>query len=157
MNGTTADTYGPGALFDRAMMAVVLYRMAESPSVAGSAPFHDVAAGAWYSHAVAWGASAGIVNGYNGYYAPGDAVTREQVVTILYRYAKTTGAEVNESGSLSGYSDSTQVSEFATEAMKWAIGNGIISGTTDVRLNPKATATRAEVAAMLVRYLELFE
>lgn len=157
MNGTTSDTYGPGALFDRGMMATVLYRMAGSPTVAGNAPFDDVAAGDWYSHAVAWGASAGIVNGYNGYYAPKDPVTREQVVTILYRYAKTTGAEANANGSLAGFTDSAQISEFAAEAMKWAVGNGIISGTADTRLNPKATATRAEVAAMLVRSLELFE
>jgi hypothetical protein len=157
MNGTTPDTFGPGALFDRAMMATVLHRMAGSPDAVEGLHFNDVPEGAWYYPAVAWASSDGIINGYQGNYSPADPITREQVVTILYRYAKSTGMEMKGNGSLSSFTDRDQISEFAIEAMKWAVGNGIISGATDTTLNPKATATRAEVAAMMVRAMELLD
>ena len=157
MNGTSSDEFSPGALFDRGMMAVVLHRLAGSPEFNGSSNFNDIADGTWYEQAVAWGYSMGIVNGYDGNYAPADPVTREQVVTLLYRYAKTTGMDIKANGSLSGFSDRDEVSDFATEAMTWAVSNGIVSGSTDAKLNPKATATRAEVAAILVRFIDLLD
>lgn len=157
MNGTTSTTFAPGDLFNRAMMASVLYRMAGSPAVTGSSNFNDVAVGSWYYNAVEWGYSAGIISGYNGSYGPDEPITREQVVEILYRYAKSTGMDVSAHDSLSGFADRNEVSDFALEAMNWAVDNGIISGTTETTLNPKATATRAEVAAMLMRAVELFE
>jgi hypothetical protein len=131
--------------------------MAGSPDAAAGLQFNDVQAGAWYYPAVAWAASDGIINGYQGNYAPADPITREQVVTILYRYARSTGMEMTGNDSLSSFTDHDQISEFALEAMKWAVGNGIISGTTDTILNPKATATRAEASAMLVRAMELLD
>ncbi len=157
MNGTTPTTFAPGALFDRGMMATVLYRMAGSPAVTGGANFDDVPDGSWYADPIAWGVSAGIINGYNGSYGPNDPITREQVVTILYRYAISTGMNVSAGDSLAGFADRDRVSDFAAAAMNWAVANGIVSGTTDNRLNPKATATRAEVAAMLMRAMNLFE
>ena len=137
------------------MMATILYRLAGSPAVTGSAPFSDVQAGSWYSSAVAWAASAGIVNGYNGSYGPGEPITREQVVTTLYRYAKYSGMDLSGTGSLAGFTDSSRVSDFAAEAMSWAVGSGIVSGTTGATLNPQATATRAELATMLMRFIDL--
>ncbi|HML35930.1 MAG TPA: M14 family metallopeptidase [Bacillota bacterium] len=155
MNGTTPSTFAPNALFDRGMMATILYRLAGSPAVTGSAPFSDVQAGSWYSSAVTWAASVGIVNGYNGSYGPGEPITREQVVTTLYRYAKYSGMDLSGTGSLAGFTDSSRVSDFAAEAMSWAVGSGIVSGTTGATLNPQATATRAELATMLMRFIDL--
>lgn len=157
MKGTTTTTFAPGALFDRGMIAAVVYRLAGSPTVTGSNPFSDVSEGAWYHDAVVWGASTGIIAGYDGRYGSGDPITREQVVAILYRYAVSTGKDVTAKSSLDRFTDSNEVSGFASEAMNWAVANGIISGSTNATLNPKATATRAEVAAMLVRAIDLLQ
>lgn len=156
MNGTTPTKFSPGSLFDRGMMATVLYRIAGTPAVTGTADFRDVPGDAWYAKAVTWGFSKGIVNGYDGSYGPAEPITREQVVVILYRYAKSTGLNVAADDSLAGFSDRNQISDFAVEAMNWAVANGIISGNADKTLKPQATATRAEVAAMLMRAMELF-
>jgi len=157
MNGTTPATFAPGSLFDRGMIATVLYRMAGSPAVTGSNTFNDVVNGSWYYNAVVWGSSAGIINGYNGSYDPAGPITREQVATILYRYAMSTGRNVTANASLAAFTDHDDVSDFAGAAMNWAVANGIINGSTSVTLSPKATATRAEVAAMLMRAIDLFQ
>lgn len=156
MVGTSPTAFAPQSIFDRGMMVTVLYRLANEPAVTGGSQFNDVAHGAWYYDAVIWGVANNIVKGYNGNYGPSDPVTREQVVTILYRYAISIGMDVSVSDVLGTFNDKEKVSDYATEAMNWAASKGIVKGTPEGMLNPKATATRAEVAAMMVRAINLF-
>lgn len=144
MNGTTATTFSPASGTTRAMIVTVLYRMAGSPSV-------EYAGTAWYSDARAWAMAAGISDGTN-MEAP---ITREQMVTMLYRYAGSRGMDVSEFADLNGFSDYTEISAYATEAFRWAIANGIIVGKNNNMLDPLAGTTRAESAAMFMRFCEM--
>ncbi len=153
MNGTSATTFEPDGTITRAMVVTILYRMSGEPAVSGNSGFSDVPSGRFYSKAVKWGADNGIVKGYDAKtFGPEDPVTREQLATFLQRYATYMNLDNKPSGSLSGYTDAGQVSKYATDPMKWAVGHGIITGTTATTLSPKANATRAEIATMVYRF-----
>lgn len=135
-------------------MVTVLYNVCDgSPYYAGSS-FNDVSSSAYYRDAVYWGKAKGIVNGINSTkFAPNTNVTREQIVTFLYRFAQTYGYSTAVSGSLNGFSDRGQVSSYAQTPMKWAIGKGIITGRTSTTLVPQGAATRAEVSTFVHRFI----
>ena len=153
MSGTAADRFSPNASTTRAMLVTVLYRMDGSAISSGNAPFTDVPAGSWYADAVSWAAENGIVTGYSATrFAPNEPVTREQVAAILYRYAKLCDRDLSPAASLTAFADHASVSGYAREALSWAVGSGLIGGSNG-RLNPSGTATRAEIAAILHRFL----
>lgn len=154
MTGTSATTFEPNTTTTRGMIVSMLHRLEGSPAV-GIADFSDVASGDWYADPVAWAASEGIVGGYgDGTFGPNDPITREQMASILYRYADYKGLDVSARASLDAYSDADSVSPWASDVMSWAVSEGIISGMTEDTLAPQDTATRAQVAAMFQRFLE---
>lgn len=155
MDGTGADRFSPNAPLTRAMIVTILYRMAGSPAMSGASDFKDVDSNKWFAKAVAWAAANGIVNGYgSGLFGPNDPVTREQLAAILYRYAVYGGmTAVTLEENLGGFADTAQLSAYAIQAMNWAVGQGLINGSGS-NLVPKAQATRAQVAAIIHRYLE---
>ena len=154
MTGTSATTFEPNTTTTCGMIVSMLHRLEGSPAV-GSAEFSDVAGGDWYADPVAWAASEGIVGGYgDGTFGPNDPITREQMASILYRYADYKGLDVSARASLDAYSDADSVSPWASDVMSWAVSEGIISGMTEDTLAPQGTATRAQVAAMFQRFLE---
>jgi len=149
MNGVSATEFAPKATMTRAMLATILYRMAGEPAVEKAAEFKDVEAGKWYSDAIAWAAAEGIVNGYgDGLFGTNEAVTREQFVTMLYRFY---GEKAVEGVKLDQFTDAAAVSAWAVDAIEWAVAEGIIEGNPDGTVNPKGTASRAEAAVMLGR------
>lgn len=153
-SGTSKTTFAPNLPVSRGMLVTTLHRLAGKPQGEIN-KFKDVKAGMWYTDAVNWAANTNIVNGYGkGKFAPNDDVTREQVAVILYHYAKNNGYDVSVSGSLTSFKDSNQISEWAKEPMKWAIGKSLISGKGAGRLEPSNTATRAEVATILKNFVE---
>ena len=155
MTGTSEDRFSPDVTTNRAMLVTILYRLEGSPAVSGGVSFPDVAAGQWYADAVAWASANGIVNGYdNGSFGPDDTITREQMATIFYRYASYKGYDMSASASLNGYSDAAKVSHYAADAMGWAIGAGLITGTSDTTLPPAGSATRAQAAVILTRFCQ---
>ncbi len=155
MQGVGANLFAPNAATSRAMIVTVLYRLAGSPAVNAENPFSDVAAGSWYADAVAWANANGIVEGYgNGKFGPDDSITREQLAAILYRFAKAQGYDVSQTADLSGYGDAGQVDGWAQQAMAWACGTGLIQGDEQHNLLPGQGATRAQVAAILMRFVE---
>lgn len=153
-NGTGDGKFTPGGDMTRGMLVTVLYRLNYEPETAGG-DFADVSASAYYADAVAWAEDAGVVDGYgNGSFGPNDNVTREQIVTILYRYAEKNGYLSGHAGALTGYADADKVSGYAKDAMSWAIGTGLVRGVDDTHLAPANNATRAEVATILMRFCE---
>lgn len=154
MNGTADNTFSPKANTTRGMVVTVLYRLENQPSTS-AASFTDVASGAYYANAVAWANANGIVSGYgSGKFGPNDKVTREQLAAILYRYAQYKKYDVSGANSLDGYTDAQSVSSYAVPALQWACGAGVVTGKSGSKLDPKGNATRAEVAAMLMRFCE---
>jgi len=158
LNGVEPTTFAPNTAMTRAMLVTVLYRAAGSPEVTVSTNFTDLNVGDYYYSAVVWANSNGIVNGVDDtHFAPDSPVTRQQIAAILYRYAKFTGNLVENQGSLDGFVDKALVEPYAVAPMAWAVGEGIISGTTNdgvtTTLSPLDHATRAQVAVMLHRYL----
>ena len=153
--GVPGGGFAPEMTMSRAMLATVLYRAAGSPAVTTSAGFTDVPAGQWYSDAVNWAASKGIVKGVGGNrFAPDDNVSREQIATILYQYVLSTGETVKADASvLAVYGDNASVSSWAADGMAWAVKEGILTGKPGSLLAPTDSATRAEVATMLMRFL----
>ena len=154
MAGTSATTFAPDMTTSRAMIATILWRMAGSPVASSALPFTDVADGTWYTESVRWASVVGVVGGYSdSTFGPDDAVTREQLATMLYRYAQFRGYDVSvgEDTNILSYSDAQNVSEWAIPAMQWACGAGIINGSGS-QLNPQGDATRAEIAVMLMRF-----
>ena len=153
MNGT-GDGFSPNLAINRGMMVTVLYRMAGSPEVTAENPFTDVPADTWYTDAVIWASENDITAGTSETtFSPTNSLTREQLATFFYRFADFENPDPIEiTGDLTGFTDAGQVASYATDAMKWAIGEGLISGTTETTLSPKATATRAQVATILMRY-----
>lgn len=152
-SGTAADTFSPNASMTRAMLATVLHRASGLETPGRSETFNDVPAGEWYSDGIAWASGRGIVNGMgNGRYEPHRSVTREQLVTMLYRYQVDRNGSVSVSGSLAGYPDGNAVADWAKEAMEWAVGAELVKGRSTGELDPKGTATRAEVATILQRF-----
>ena len=155
MNGTASDTFAPNATLTRGMLATVLWRMEGSPVVNYALPFEDVSGGQWYTEAIRWAASVGVVNGTSATtYAPNANITREQLATMLYRYAAYKSGSVSTSASLSGFTDAGSVSDYAADAMEWAVAEEIIGGMTSTTLVPQGSATRAQTATMLMRYCE---
>ena len=154
MNGMSATTFEPNSTTTRGMIVTMLYRLENEPTAA-SAGFTDVAAGQWYTDAVNWAAANNIVNGYgDDQFGPTDTITREQMMAILYRYAQYKGYDVTASADLSAYTDAANISSYAVSAMQWAVGEGLINGITDTTLVPGGSATRAQVAAILMRFCE---
>ena len=154
MNGVENNQFAPNTATNRAMLATILYRLAGEPAVSGDLPFTDVAAGTWYTDAVLWAAQNGIVNGLGeNTFAPMNTLTREQLVTMLYRYAEAEGYDVSAAADLSGYPDAGKVQPYAQEAMSWAVAEGIVEGM-DGNLNPAGHATRAQIATILMRFCE---
>jgi hypothetical protein len=156
LNGVSSTSFGPNVKLTRSMVATVLYRMSgESTGVGAEAAqtFSDVAAGQWYSDAVDWAADNGIVTGYDGKFNPNTNITRQDLATMLYRYARYKGSSTDKSDDLTGFGDSASVSGYATDAMKWVVGEGIVTGRDGNQLAPKAEMIRAEFATMISRYL----
>ncbi|MCD7743157.1 MAG: S-layer homology domain-containing protein [Oscillospiraceae bacterium] len=154
MTGTAADAFSPELAVTRGMLVTILYRMEGEPET-GSAAFVDVEDGAYYAAAVAWAAENGIVTGYSDTaFGPADNVTREQFATILYRYAIYKGMdEVTLEENLGGFTDAADISDWAISALNWAVGQELIGGMGDGTVAPSGTATRAQAAAILCRYL----
>ena len=153
MNGVGESRFEPNGLLTRAMMVTILYRL-DGEGEYGAHPFKDVEKGTWYDKAVAWGYATGVVKGTSVItFSPEDYVTREQAATLLYRYAEYCGEDVSANGSLMDFEDAKQVSAFARDAMRWAVGEGIINGRSETVLEPLGTATRAEIAKILYGWL----
>ena len=157
MNGVSELFFEPNGTVTRGMIVTILHRLEGEPGVDYAMSFTDVAEGQWYAEAVRWAASEGIVNGVSDTaFAPDDPVTREQFAAILWRYAQYKGYDVSigESTNLLSYLDFDEISEYAIPAMQWAVGDGVMSGRGEGILAPQGTATRAEAAAMLMRFAE---
>ncbi|MBQ7566241.1 MAG: S-layer homology domain-containing protein [Oscillospiraceae bacterium] len=152
MNGVGDMKFDPNGTLSRAMFVTILHRVAGTPADDGTATFSDVVAGSWYEAAVKWAAQNGIVNGYpDGRYGVNDPLTREQMAAILYRYAGAQGKDTSGRGDVSAFADANTVSDYAKDAIAWAVAQGILSGSGN-KLMPKGTSTRAQAATVLVRY-----
>ena len=155
MDGVGGNRFAPNSATTRAQLVTILYRMEGQPVVSGDLPFTDVEAGTWYTNAVVWAAQNGIVNGVgDDTFAPGNDLTREQLVTILYRYAESKGYDVSASADLAGYPDGEEIQAYAREAMAWAVAENIIQGMEDDTLKPAGNASRAQIATILMRFCE---
>ena len=153
--GTSETTFEPNLTMTRSMLVTVLYRLAGSPAVEGTSKFSDVAPDAYYTNAVLWATQNGIAGGYgNGLFGVTDPVSREQLAVVLYRYAQHMKYDVSLVKGLNDYTDSNQVSSYAVRAMQWAVANGIINGTSSTTLSPQGSATRSQVAVILMRFDE---
>lgn len=150
LQGTGASTFAPGQPMTRAMLVTALWREAGSPVVNYAMDFDDVDEDQWYTEAVRWAVSKGIIAGTGKGFSPDAALTRESLAAILFRYA---GGQVS-ADDLSGYADGASVSAWAREAMNWAVAQGLITGKSGGRLDPGGTASRAEVSAILMRYVQ---
>ena len=154
MDGVGEGQFAPNATTNRAMVVTILYRLAGEPDVSGDVAFTDVESGLWYSNAVLWAAQNGIVNGISDTeFAPSGDLTREQLATVLYRYAESMGYDVSASADLSGFPDAGDIQSYATEALSWAVAEGLLQGFEDDSLQPGGTATRAQIATILMRFL----
>lgn len=152
MNGTDLSTFSPNANITRGMIVTILWRMQNKPA-GKKAVFPDVHTGSYYEEAIGWAAGAGIVNGYSRWsFGPDDPITREQLAAILCRYSQYLGKSVENSGDITGFADYAKVSDYALKEMKWAVGKGLITGTTGNLLDPQGKATRAQAAAILYRF-----
>ena len=155
MDGTSSTTFAPLMTTNRAMIVTILWRLEGSPVVNYAMNFSDVESGVWYTEAVRWAAAEGIVKGYSDtVFAPDDTVTREQLATILYRYAEYKEYDVTAKGDLTTFADGSTVSTWAADGMTWAVGAELITGKDGGKLDPTGTATRAEVATILMRFCE---
>ena len=155
MNGVSDTEFAPNNTLTRAMLVTVLYRNAGEPEVTEAASFADVDADSWYAKAVVWAEANGIVNGVSDTeFAPNANITREQIATIMYRYAQYNGDDVTAVADIEAYADAANVSDYAVDAMKYAVGSGLINGKTETTLNPQDNATRAEIATILKRFIE---
>lgn len=153
--GVSATQFAPNGTMNRAMLATVLYRLAGSPARNGEGrAFTDVPLDSWYDDAVAWASENGIVSGYgNGLFGSADSVTREQLAVMFYRYAKCVGYDTSAGADLAAFTDASEISAWAREAMCWAYANGLITGRSGSMLVPQDTASRAEVATILMRFV----
>ena len=154
MNGISSTQFNPNGTTTRGMIATILYRLEGEPE-APACDFTDVAAGQYYTDAVAWAAENHLVNGYgDGTFGPNDNITREQMSALLYRYAEFKGYDLTARGDLSGYTDASQISDYAVTAMQWATAEGLVNGMGDGTLAPRGNSTRAQIATILMRFLE---
>lgn len=153
MTGTEVGLFEPSRMVDRAMFVTVLYRLAGAPAVSGGSGFADADAADYYADALTWASGCGLVQGYdNGLFGSKDPVTREQTVTLLWRF---TGEPTGEASTLTGFVDAESVSSWAAEAFAWAVGIGVVSGKENGVLDPQGAATRAETAQLVMNYLEI--
>ena len=155
-NGVSENEFGANVNMTRGMLVTVLYRLAGEPATNKSIPFADVDTAMYYANPISWAKQNGIVNGVDeNDFAPDAEISRQQLVTILYRFAKLMGKDVSvgEDTNILSYDDVNQVAEYAIPAMQWACGAGIITGRTESTLAPTGNATRAEVATMLMRFV----
>ncbi len=153
MTGTSDTTFEPNTPLSRAMLVAVLHRLEGSPTVSGG-DFTDVAANDWYATAVNWAAASGITSGTgDGNFSPNTAITREQLAAILMNYAQYKGQDVSARATLDTYNDATAISSWANDVMSWAVAEGLLTGVTNDQLQPQGNATRAQVAAILERFL----
>ena len=160
MTGLTKDIFGPADNLSRGQFATILHRMEGSPKVSYNSRFPDVQDGQFFTYPVIWASSSdiGIIAGYkDGRFGPADYITREQMAVMMFRYAEYKGYATNITDSLGEFTDRNSVSEFAGDAMKWAVGNGIISGNEDGTLAPQGNASRAVCATIIQRFIEKFE
>ncbi len=158
MAGVSDELFDPYGSTTRAMLAAILYRLEGSPAVVGGSSFNDVEPGAWYTNGVIWAEQKGIIAGYgDGTYGVDDPITREQMAAILYRFAQYKGYDVSvgEETNILSYNDAFDISEYAIPAMQWACGAGIIQGSYG-SLMPLSDATRAEIAAIIQRFQEIY-
>lgn len=155
MNGMTPTVFAPNTTTSRAMMVTVLYRLAGSPDVSGlKNPFTDVAADAWYADAVLWASSTGVTLGRSETtFVPAANVTRAEMAAFLMRYAELKGADTTQRAELKGFTDAASIPDWASDAMQWAFAEGILQGMTKTTLEPQGSATRAQLATVLERYL----
>ncbi len=158
MTGLSETSFGAYDNLARAQFALILYRMNDEPAVTFEQKFHDVPANIWYTDAVLWASDEGVVTGYsNGNFGPGDNINREQMAVMMYRYANSKGYDTSQKADISKFNDASRVSDFAQEAMKWAYGNGIITGKyNETALEPQGNATRAECATIITRFLDQY-
>ncbi|WP_162609516.1 S-layer homology domain-containing protein [Flavonifractor sp. An82] len=155
MEGTSATTFAPTLTTTRSMVATILWRVEGEAQVDHIMAYPDVEPNTWYTEAVRWATAEGIMEGYgDGRFGPNDSITREQLATILYRYAKYKGYDVSASDDLSAFLDADQTGDWAVDAVKWAVGSGLLNGKDGSRLDPQGVASRAEVATMLMRFME---
>lgn len=153
MQGMGRGNFAPRGSVTRAQMATILWNMEGKPAVTDATYFKDVKPGHWYTDVVRWAASEGIMDGYgNGSFGPNDILTREQLVTILYRYAQKKGVDVSRSVSLNAYQDGSALRAWAAPAFEWAVASGAVNGKTATTLAPRDSATRAEIATIMMRY-----
>ena len=153
MKGTGDTVFSPDTAATRGMIVTILYRMEGSPAADGDTKFTDVSADRYYAAAAAWACENNIVKGYgNGVFGAENPVTREQMAAILYRYAQFKICDIAATGNLAGFSDAADVSAYAVNPVKWAVGNGLISGMENGTLAPGESATRAQTAAILMRF-----
>ena len=157
MSGTSSSTFQPDATLTRAQICQILYNMEDTPQTTSN-NFTDVGSSAWYYRAVNWAADHNIVSGVGGgRFQPEVSITREQMMTIMYRYAEYKDYDVSDIVDLSDYSDADAISDWAETAMKWAVGEGLITGMTATTIAPTGTATRSQAAAILMRFCTKIE
>ena len=155
MNGVAEDKFAPNDTLTRAMLVTVLYRNAGDPAVNKSIPFADVDMGSWYANAVVWAKQNGIVNGVTeNEFDPDANITREQIAAIMFRYAQYKGMNAVTLEENLHFTDANEISEYAVSAMNWAVGAGLMKGKSATTINPLDNATRAEIAAILQRFIE---
>lgn len=157
MKGTSSNTFSPDTTTTRGMIVTILYRLEKEPAVSGACPFDDVKPGSYYADAITWAAANGIVMGYdNGRFAPEDSITREQMATILYRYAdyKDYDLSAGENTNILSYEDASDISSYAITAIQWACGEGLVNGMGDGTLAPQGEASRAQIASILYRFIK---
>ena len=158
MLGTSKTLFSPHGTATRGMMATILWRMEGSPAPKGKNSFTDVEAGKWYADAITWAAENGIFAGYGkDKFGPDDPITREQLAAIFYRYADYKGYDLTVKGNPDTFKDADKITDYAKTAMGWAVGSGLVKGKSSNLLDPQGTATRAEIAAMLHRFIEKYE
>ena len=160
MTGLNATTFGPTQSLARAQFAIILHRMDGTPEVTYTDKFPDVPDGVWFTDAILWASSTGVVTGYTdtGKFGPADNINREQMAVMMYRYATYKGYDTGTKADFSKFSDASKVSGFAEEAMQWAVGTGIITGKdNETRLDPQGNASRAECATIIMRFVEKYE
>ena len=154
MAGTSANTFGPNEALTRAMVVQILYAIKSKPPVEKRAGFTDVPSGEWYYDAVSWAADKGIVAGFeDNTFRPNQNVTREELATMLRAFTAYSNADTNANGSVDGFADAATISGWAVDHIKWAVGHQIMAGKPGNLVDPKGTATRAEMATMIYRLM----
>ncbi len=157
MRGVSDSSFAPNETTSRGMIVTILYRLKGEPDMSGTkSPFSDVVDGSWYGNAVTWAHAKGIIQGYgNGKFGPDDFITREQMAVILYRYAQIKRYDVSKAADLNEFADNNMISNYAIDGVRWAVAEGLILGVSNSRLNPRDNATRAQAAAILMRFSAL--